>query len=105
MVDISPPRERRSELERQMVIGIGGVLTAGVVWMASSVADSAATIAGVKVQIEALREQIQELKASGRVAVTADEAAREFARVDGSLADLEQRLRRLEAVPRPGVRP
>ncbi len=105
MVDISPPRERRSELERQLVIAIGGVLTAGVVWMASSVADSAATIAGVKVQIEALREQLQDLKASGRVAVTADEAAREFARVDGRLTDLEQRLRRVEGAVRGSPRP
>ncbi|WP_119775760.1 hypothetical protein [Oleomonas cavernae] len=97
---VSVPLEpRRSEFERQVAIVLGALLTAGVVWMASSVSDTAATVAGLRVQIEALREQIAELKAGGKVAFSADEAVREFARVDGRIGDLEQRLRRLEGRP------
>lgn len=89
----------RSEFERQAAIVLGALLTAGVVWMASTVSSNVAAVAGLKVQIEALREQVADLKAVGKVAFAADEAVREFARVDGRIADLEQRLRRLEALP------
>ncbi|PWR19159.1 hypothetical protein DKG75_19595 [Zavarzinia compransoris] len=87
-------------MERQAAIVIGALLTAGVVWLAGSVSETTAVIAGLKVQIEGLREQVGDLKAGGRDALAAEEARREFGRLDGRLADLEGRLRRIErAVP------
>lgn len=93
--------ERRTEMERQIAIGIASLLTAGVIWMAGSVSETTAVVAALRVQIEALREQIVELKEGGRIALPAAEARREFGRVDGRLADLEIRLRRMEQGGRP----
>lgn len=87
---------RKSEMERQAALVIGALLTAGVVWLAGSVSETAAVIAGLRVQIEGLREQVADLKAGGRVAFSLDEARREFGRLDAKVADLEGRLRRVE---------
>lgn len=87
---------RRSEWERQAAIVLGALLTSAVLWMANGVAAATTSVAALRVQIEGLREQIAELKESGRFAYPALEARREFGRVDGRLADLETRLRRME---------
>jgi hypothetical protein len=95
-MDSATITNRKSEMERQAAIVIGALLTAGVVWLAGSVSETAAVIAGLRVQIEGLREQVADLKAGGRGAFSLDEARREFGRLDSRVADLEGRLRKVE---------
>ncbi|MFA5124131.1 hypothetical protein [Zavarzinia sp.] len=93
---LGAPVAKRGEFERQATVVVGALLTAGVVWMAQGVSETAANVAALKVQIEGLREQVAELKESGRTSFPAEDARREFGRVDARLADLETRLRRIE---------
>lgn len=84
------------EWERQAAIVAASLLTAAVVWMASTLSENTAILAGLQVQIEALRDQVAELKALGKAALPAEDARREWGRVDALIGDLEGRLRRIE---------
>ncbi|MCW0181287.1 hypothetical protein [Zavarzinia sp.] len=97
MTDISPrPIFRRGEFERQAILAIGSLLTAGILWMAATISDNTTAVAGLRIQIEALRDQVAELKSLGKAALPADDARREIGRVDALVVDLEARLRRVE---------
>lgn len=97
MTDLSPRwTARRGEWERQATIAVGSLLTAGILWMAATVNENSATLAGLRVQIEALRDQVAELKDLTKAALPAEDARRELGRVDALVVDLEARLRRVE---------
>ncbi|PWR22761.1 hypothetical protein [Zavarzinia aquatilis] len=87
---------RRSEFERQATLAIGSLLTAGILWMAAAIGDNTTALAGLRVQIEALRDQVAELKGLTKAALPAEDARRELSRVDALMVDLEARLRRVE---------
>lgn len=92
----SRPPFRRSEFERQAILAIGSLLTAGILWMAATISDNTASVAGLRIRIEALRDQVADLKIIVKAALPADDARREIGRVDALVVDLEARLRRVE---------